>query len=160
MRDERIWSALFAGATAILMLGILLLRSTMPPLWALLIFPTIGASLAHLASRTSPNRRQIVWLETSTMAAACVVVLVLMVNAFLIDLFVTAFADAGAGSTDRVEFLFFVVLVGGAALLWWALERRIARVRQSIDEHVKHGLHAAPHTDRHAERREALSDAA
>lgn len=130
MDGDRLWSVLFAGATAILMLGILLLRPSATPLWALLTFPAIGASLAHMASRTTPNRRQILWLETSTIAAACVVLLVLMVNGFLIDLL---FGAVGAGAaSDRTGVLLMVVLAGGAALLWWALERRLKRLGETL----------------------------
>ncbi len=131
MVSDRVWSALFACATAVLMLGILLLRTATPPAWALMIFPTIGASLAHVASRTTNNRRQIMWLETSTIAAACVVVLMLMVNGFLIDLFVRAVSGTAAAIHNPADLILFFVLAGGSVLLWWAFERRVKRLRDT-----------------------------
>lgn len=130
MSDEKIWSMLFAGATAILMLGIMLLRSTIPPTWALLVFPVIGASLAHVASRTTPKPSQILWLEKSIITAACFVLLVLMVNGFLIDLFVSAIRDGASDRAGRAGILMVIVLSGCAALLWWAFQQRASRFRE------------------------------
>lgn len=132
MANDKIWSGVFAGATAVLMLGILLLRSTVPPTWALLAFPAIGAFLAHVASRTTPNRRQILWLETATISAACVVLVVLLLDVLVVDLFAVAFGagtDSGGGNRGLVTMLF---LISGSSVLWWVLYRRLNRYRQAL----------------------------
>ena len=131
MISDKLWSALFACATAVLMLGIMLLRTAPPPTWALLIFPAVGALLAHAASRTTENRQHIMWLETSTIAAACVVVLMLMINGFLIELFVGSVSTSAEAIRQPAGVLLFFVLAGGSVLLWWALERRLSRMRKA-----------------------------
>ena len=133
MVSDKLWSTLFACATAVLMLGILLLRTATPPMWALLIFPAVGALLAHVASRTTENRQHIMWLETSTIAAACVVVLMLLINGFLIDLFFGAVSGTAEAIQRPSDMLLFFVLAGGSVLLWWAFERRVKRLRHATD---------------------------
>ena len=133
MISDKLWSALFACATAVLMLGIMLLRTAPPPTWALLIFPAVGALLAHAASRTTENRQHIMWLETSTIAAACVVVLMLMINGFLIELFVGSVSTSAEAIQQPAGVLLFFVLAGGSVLLWWAFERRVKRLRHGSD---------------------------
>ena len=135
MRRDTVWSILFSFAIAVLMLAILLTRSVTPPVWVLITYPAIGAVLAQIASRTCPNRRQIAWLETGSIAAACVVILAGLVNLLLVELFIRkAYGDAAAASRIADD-ISYVVLPAISVLLWWALERRIKRLRrQALEE--------------------------
>ena len=134
MRDDVIWRALFVGATAILMLGIMLLRSNVPPTWALLAFPSVGAALAYVASTTSPNHKQNLWLERSIVAAACFVLLILIVNGLLIELLVSAVRDGAGDRMGRAGILMAIALAGGSVLLWLAYQRRLIRFRDEETE--------------------------
>lgn len=134
MRRDTVWSIMFSFAIAVLMLAILLARNVTPPFWVLITYPAIGAVLAQVASRTCPNRRQIAWLETGSIAAACVVILAGLVNLLLVELFIrNAYSDAAAAGRIAND-ISYVVLPAISVLLWWALERRIKRLRQAALE--------------------------
>ena len=132
-----VWSYFFAGAIAVLMVAILLVRSEPAPLWVFFVYPGIGALLAHVASRTSPTAEGIARIETSTIAAACVVVLAALVNLLLIDILLREIVSGEflQGTTFR-RFSFFA-LPTISALLWWALERRLSRMRRQVGEKKK-----------------------
>jgi len=130
-RNDIFWSSCFSVAIAVLMLTILMIRTEPVETWVLFVYPAIGALLAHVASRTSPTIEEIAWIETSTIAAACIVVLAALVNVLLIELLVREMilGELLAGSTVQ-QFSFFA-LPTISALLWWALERRLTRMRQA-----------------------------
>ena len=159
MRRDTVWSVLFSFAIAVLMLAILLARNVAPPLWVLITYPAIGAVLAQVASRTCPNRRQIAWLETGSIAAACVVILVGLVNLLLVELFIrNAYSDAAAAGriADNIS---YVVLPAISVLLWWALGRRIKRLRQVALEEVAVRVGETTHTKGHGDAPQPIEDA-
>lgn len=136
-RNDVFWSSCFSVAIAVLMLTILMIRTEPVETWVLFVYPAIGALLAHVASRTSPTIEEIAWIETSTIAAACIVVLAALVNLLLIELLVREMlvGELLAGSTVQ-KFSFFA-LPTISALLWWALERRLTRMRQAGRKRVE-----------------------
>ncbi len=129
MRRDVFWRFLFAGAIAVLMLGILLSRHVTPPLWVLIAYPAIGAMLAHVVSRTSTNRKQIAMLETASIAAACVVFAATIVHACASALFLDAVRAKTAAADQSTVIVFFVLLTLASLMSWWALERRIRKLR-------------------------------
>ena len=130
MLKDVVWSYLFAGAIAVLMVAILMTRADAAPTWVFFVYPGIGALLAHVASRTSPTVDGIAWIETSTIAAACVVVLAALVNLLLIDILLReVLSGEFLQGTVFQQFSFFT-LPTISALLWWALHRRLSRMRR------------------------------
>jgi len=130
MIRDRFWRLLFSAAIAILMLKLLLVRTEPTPVWVLIVYPSVGALLAYVASRTSPTVDEIAWIETGTSAAACIVVLAALVNLLIIELLVrqVRFGESlGAGGAKTYS---FIALPTIAVLLWWALERRLTRMRR------------------------------
>ena len=123
------WSVSFSIAIAVLMLTILLIRTDPVETWVLFVYPTTGALLAHVASRTSPTVEEIAWIETSTIAAACIVVLAALVNLLLIELLVREMLLGEFLAGTLVQQFSFFALPTISALLWWALERRLTRMR-------------------------------
>lgn len=129
MRDV-VWSILFSIAIAVLMVAILLLRSEPVSREVLIAYPTVGALLAHVASRTSPTVEEIAWLETGTIAAACIVVLAALVNLLLLDSLVREMSTGVAMSGTLAKQMSFISLPTISVLLWWALHRRLSRIRR------------------------------
>ena len=130
MSQDHIWRLLFAAAIAILMLGILLIRSEPVQTWVLIVYPGVGAMLAHIASRTSPTVEEIARIETSVIAAAAIFVLAAIVNVLLADLLMRQIETneyLGGTLFDRVAFFALPAL---SVLLWLALERRLTRLRR------------------------------
>lgn len=130
-RNDIFWSCCFSIAIAVLMLTILMIRTEPVEIWVLFVYPSIGALLAHVASRTSPTIEEIAWIETSTIAAACIVVLAALVNLLLIELLVREMLWGELLTGSLVQQLSFFALPTISALLWWALERRLTRMRQA-----------------------------
>ncbi|MFK7943572.1 MAG: hypothetical protein AB8B85_11760, partial [Paracoccaceae bacterium] len=115
---------------------ILLIRAEPTPIWVLVFYPTVGAVLANIASRTSPLTKDIARVETSVIAAAAIFVLACLVNLLLIELLVT---EIRAGLTVRQpasQRWSLVVLSAVSVLLWWALERRLTRMRESAAQEL------------------------
>ena len=131
LRTDVFWSVLFSIAIAVLMLTILLVRTEDVETWVLVVYPSIGALLAHVASRTSPTEEGIAWIETSTIAAACIVVLASLVNLLLIELLVREIYLGAYLEGSLLQQIAFFALPTISALLWWALERRLSRMRHS-----------------------------
>lgn len=113
------------------MLTILMIRTEPVETWVLFVYPAIGALLAHVASRTSPTIEEIAWIETSTIAAACIVVLAALVNLLLIELLVREMLLGEFLAGTLLQQFSFFALPTISALLWWALERRLSRMRQA-----------------------------
>lgn len=130
MSGDALWRALFAGAVAVLMFGILSIRSDPVPPWVLLVYPIVGALLAHIASRTSPSVDSIARLETSTVAAAAIFVLAILVNGLLLDMIHREATSGEITGNTRYGKVPFLVLPSIGVLLWWALERRLTRWRR------------------------------
>lgn len=130
MLSDLRWSVLFSAAIAVLMLAILLIRTEPVKPWVLFVYPTVGALLAHVASRTSPTIEEIAWIETSTIAAACIVVLAALVNLLLIELFLREVISGEYLSGTVFQQFSFFALPTIAVILWWALERRLSRMRK------------------------------
>jgi len=128
MRRDTVWSLLFSVAVAVLMLAVLLSRSTPTPIWVLIVYPGVGAALGQIASRTSPAANGIARLETWTIAAASTVVLVLLVDVLLAEWMIS-----GNVTWLSQSFLSHLALPVAGVLLWWALERRLTRLRKSAD---------------------------
>lgn len=131
------WSLLFSAAIAILMVTILSVRSEPVETWVLIVYPTVGALLAHVASRTSPTIEEIAWIETGTIAAACIVVLAALVNLLLIELFLREVITGEFLNGSLFRQFSFYALPTVAAFLWWALERRLSRMRALGRKSVK-----------------------
>jgi len=130
MSRDLIWNLMFSLAIAVLMVAILLIRSDPVPTWVLVVYPTVGALLAHVASRTSPTLEGIAWIETGMIAAACIVVLAALVNLLLLDVLVrevTTGEFLSGGATKRLSFFTLPTI---SVLLWWALHRRLSRLRR------------------------------
>ena len=123
MRRENFWTLLFAGAVAVLLLGILLARHVTPPVWVLVIYPAIGAGLALLVHRTSPNRVQIARLETITIAAACALVIGLSVGGAAEWLFLGGIRAAAGDSGTSLGILVTTAVATGSLALWWIIGR-------------------------------------
>lgn len=130
MSQDAIWRLMFSAAIAVLMLGILLVRSEPVPLWVLAVYPLVGAFLAHIASRTSPTIEGIERLETSTIAAAAIFVLAALVNLLLIDVLLREYLSGEFLDGDAFQRFSFLALPAISVLLWWALERRLTRLRR------------------------------
>lgn len=124
------WSAVFSMAIAVLMLAILMIRTEPVDIWVLFVYPAIGALLAHVASRTSPTVEGIAWIETSTIAAACVVVLAALVNLLLLEVLYREMWSGEYLNGDGYQQFSFFALPTISVLLWWALERRLTLIRQ------------------------------
>jgi len=131
MSRDATWSMVFSGAIAVLMLSILLTRSEPTPLWLLIIYPVVGAVLGQVVSRTSPTVDGIARVETSTIAAACIVTLAILVNMLLLERLGGTAMGGGLGSI-ATNFALPAISV----LLWWALARRLDQMRhaQMTDE--------------------------
>lgn len=153
MVREFIWNLMFSIAIAILMFAILMTRSDPTPIWVLIVYPLVGALLAHVASRTSPTVDEIAWIETSTIAAACIVLLAALVNILLIELLLREIISGELLSGDEFDQFTFFALPTISALLWWALERRLTRMRRA-------GRQRAEEIARKVEDQEAAEDAA
>lgn len=136
-RKDVFWSSCFSVAIAVLMLTILLIRTEPVDTWVLIVYPGIGALLAHVASRTSPTIEEIAWIETSTIAAACIVVLAALVNLLLIELLLREMVLGELLTGTIVQQISFFALPTISALLWWALERRLTRMRQAGRKRLK-----------------------
>jgi len=132
MSPNLIWRLLFSGAIAILMLAILLIRTEPVATWVLFVYPLVGAFLAQIASRTSPTTEGIAWIETGTIAAASIVVLAAVVNMLLIELLLREFLSGEFLAGGLFNQIVFFALPTVSALLWWALERRLSRVRATM----------------------------
>ena len=130
MLTDALWRLLFCTAIAVLMLGILLLRSEPSPLWVLISYPTVGAALAMIASRTSPSPDDIARVETSVIAAAAIFVLACLVNLLLIDHMAGQIREGRSYPEPFVKRWSIVLLPLVSVLLWWALERRLTRFRK------------------------------
>ena len=131
MSQDAIWRLMFSAAIAVLMLGILLVRSEPVPLWVLAVYPLVGAFLANIASRTSPTVEGIERLETSTIAAAAIFVLAALVNVLLIDVLLREYLSGEFLDGSHFQRFSFIALPGISVLLWWALERRLTRLRRA-----------------------------
>lgn len=129
MRSDRLWRLLFSGSVVVLLLGILLLRTEPAPIWFLVVYPAIGGVLAHMASRTSPTVEGIARVETSVIAATALFVLWAIVNVLLVDFLIGQMLADVYVSGLPVHKVAFIALPAIAVCLWWALERRLARVR-------------------------------
>lgn len=128
---DGLWSLLFSVAIAILMIAILLIRDDPVPTWVLLVYPLVGALLANIASRTSPTIEEIAWIETGTIAAAAIVILAGLINLLLIELLLREVISGEFLSGDSFRRFSFFALPAISALLWWALERRLTRMRRA-----------------------------
>lgn len=142
--NDVIWSVCFSVAIAILMLTILMIRTEPVETWVLVVYPTTGALLAHVASRTSPTIEEIAWIETSTIAAACIVVLAALVNLLLIELLVREMVLGEFLTGTLVQQFSFFALPTISALLWWALERHLTRMREAGRKRLKEAGVASP----------------
>ena len=71
------------------------------------------------------------WLETASIAAACVVLLVLGANA-VVGEFMNTRNDA-ASLLVLSEATGFFFLAGCSIMLWWALDRQIKRLRTDVE---------------------------
>lgn len=99
-------------------------------MWVLIAYPTVGAALANIASRTSPSVEEIARVETSVIAAAAIFVLACLVNVLLIDMLATEMlgrSEAEAAGAQRYSVVLLSLI---SVLLWWALERRLTRYRR------------------------------
>lgn len=134
MSRNFIWSVLFSGAIAVLMLAILLVRTDPVPGWVLVVYPLVGAALAQIASRTSPRVEDLAWIETGTIAAAAIVILAAIINVLLIELLMREFISGEFLSGGIFRKIVFFVLPTVSVLLWWALERRLSRLRTAIKD--------------------------
>jgi hypothetical protein len=132
MSPNFVWRLLFSGAIAILMLAILLVRTEPVQTWVLFVYPLVGAMLAHVASRTSPTTESIAWIETGTIAAASIVVLAAIMNILLIELLMREFISGEFLSGSLFRKIAFFALPAVSMLLWWALERRLSRMRATM----------------------------
>lgn len=139
VRDQ-VWSLAFAVAVAVLMLAILLMRSVPVPVWVMIVYPGAGGVLAHMASRTSPTAAQMATIESGAIAAAAIIVLAALVNMLLADMLLREMRTGemlGSGSGTV-----FFGLPAAAAALWWALQRRLARLRrESVGRRVEEPRH-------------------
>ena len=136
MARDFAWRLTFAVAIAALMLMILLIRSQSTPLWVVIVYPAVGALLAYVASRTSPRTDEISWIEASTIAAACIVLLAVLINLLVIEQLLTLIAAGGAANAPFQKYG-VVILQGIAVVLWLALSRRLERMRRrrtDVDE--------------------------
>lgn len=131
MSRDGLWSLLFSLAIAVLMAAILIIREDSVPLWVLVIYPGVGALLANVASRTSPTVDGIAWIETGTIAAAAIVLLAALINLLLIELLLREVISGEYLSGSTFQRFSFFALPTISALLWWALERRLSRLRKS-----------------------------
>ncbi|MEM6660789.1 MAG: hypothetical protein AAF666_01310 [Pseudomonadota bacterium] len=129
MARDVLWSYLFAGAIAVLMFALLLIRSTPTPVWVFIVYPAVGALLAHVASRTSPTVDGISRIETTTIAAACIVVLAGLVNLLLVEILLREMLSGEFLQGTLFRQVIFFALPSISVLLWWALERRLNRLR-------------------------------
>ena len=129
MLDDKIWRILFSLSIAVLMAAILLIRSEPVATWVLISYPAVGALLAHVASRTSPTIEEIAWIETGTIAAAALVILAAIINLLLIELLMREWLSGEFLNGDAFRKFSFFALPAISALFWWALERRLARMR-------------------------------
>lgn len=134
MSREFIWSLLFSGAVATLMLAILVIRSEPVPTWVLVVYPAVGALLAQAASRTSPTVEEIAHIETGTIAAAAIVILAALINLLLVELLMREFIRGEFFNQGFYHKFAFFVLPTVSALLWWALNRRLALMRAALFE--------------------------
>ena len=129
MLTDTIWRALFCAAIAVLMCGILLIRTEPSPLWVLISYPLVGAALANIASRTSPSTEDIARVETSVIAAAAIFVLACLVNVLLIDMLVSEIHGGREIPPSALKQWSVVLLPLISVCLWWALKRRLTRFR-------------------------------
>ena len=131
MSRDGLWSLLFSAAIAVLMAAILFIREDAVPIWVLILYPLVGAMLANVASRTSPTVDGIAWIETGTIAAAAIVILAALINLLLIELLLREVISGEFLSGNTFQKFSFYALPAISALLWWALERRLSRLRKS-----------------------------
>lgn len=131
MSRDRLWSLLFSIAIAVLMVAILFIREDAVPTWVLVLYPSVGALLANVASRTSPTVDGIAWIETGTIAAAAIVLLAALINLLLIELLLREMISGEFLSGTMFQQFSFYALPTISALLWWSLERRLSRLRSS-----------------------------
>ncbi len=131
MSRDGLWSLLFSVAIAVLMAAILIIREDAVPLGVLIVYPAVGAVLANIASRTSPTVDGIAWIETGTIAAAAIVILAALINLLLIELLLREVISGEFLSGSTFQQFSFYALPAISALLWWALERRLSRLRKS-----------------------------
>jgi hypothetical protein len=134
MSKNFIWSVLFSGAIAVLMLAILLVRTDPVPGWVLGVYPLVGAALAQIASRTSPTIEDLAWIETGTIAAAAIVILAAIINLLLIELLLREFISGEFLNGGAFRKIVFFALPTVSVLLWWALERRLSRLRITMKD--------------------------
>jgi hypothetical protein len=132
--SDHVWSILFALSVGLLMMTVLLVRSEPVPGWAILLYPITGGLLALAASRTSPSADQIAWIESSAIAAAAVVVLAGLVNLLLLDMLLRQIQTGTVLAGAPMQQVMFFVAPGVAVLLWWALQRRLSRLRLATGE--------------------------
>jgi hypothetical protein len=132
--SDHVWSILFALSVALLMMTVLLVRSEPVPGWAILLYPVTGGLLALAASRTSPSADQIAWIESSAIAAAAVVVLAGLVNLLLLDMLLRQIKTGTVLAGAPMQQVMFFAAPGVAVLLWWALQRRLSRLRLASGE--------------------------
>jgi len=131
MSRDGLWSVVFSLAIAVLMAAILLIRETPVATWVLIVYPLVGAMLANIASRTSPTEDGIAWIETGTIAAAAIVILAALINLLLIELLLREVIAGEFLSGSGFQRFSFYALPAISALLWWALERRLTRLRKA-----------------------------
>ena len=130
MHHDFAWRMMFSLAIAVLMLAILFVRNEDTPVWVMIVYPAVGALLANVASRTSQRVEEIAWIESSTIAAACILILAILVNLLVIEQQLHLIANEGGRHRSFFERYAVVVLQGIAVLLWLALSRRLARMRE------------------------------
>lgn len=138
MKDQG-WGILFAFSVGLLMLTLLLIRSEPAPFWVLVVYPLVGGLLALTASRTSPAPEQMAWIESGAIAAAAVVVLACLVNLLLIDMLLRQMRTGGLLDGASGEQATFFGAPAAAVLLWWALQRRLSRLRVLAAERQREG---------------------
>lgn len=131
MLGDRLWSAMFSLAIAVLMTAILMIREDPVATWVLVVYPLVGAMLANIASRTSPTKDGIAWIETGTIAAAAIVILAALINLLLIELLLREVISGEFLGGSGFQRFSFYALPAISALLWWALERRLTRLRRT-----------------------------
>lgn len=131
---EQVWSILFALSVGVLMLTILLMRSEPVAGWVLVVYPLVGGLLGLAASRTSPTAEQMAAIESAAIAAAVVIMLAGLVNMLLIDMLLREIRSGEMLSGGPMQQVTFFAAPAAAAMFWWALQRRLSRLRLASAE--------------------------
>lgn len=129
MSSDCIWRLLFTGATSILMLAFLLSWSQPLARWVLVVYPSVGAVMAYVASRTSPSAEEIARIETGTVAATCVAAPILLLEDAL-----GAYLLGAVLAHEKLHFAAVAVTLLAAFAAWLPLEQKLARIRKRMAE--------------------------